>query len=321
MSFKKKFAAVTAFVSAGAIALHMINKIIYLSATLDDLLGSPSGEFYNWRFGKIFYSCKGKGKPILLIHDLTTFSSAVEWNNIVDELSKTRTVYCIDLLGCGRSDKPNLTYTNFLYVELITDFIKHVIGNKTDIVATGESGSFCLAACQNDSNIIDKVLLVNPAGINLLSKIPSKRSKLITLLINTPIIGTFIYNMLTRRDDIRTLFELDYYYDKDTIDKSIVKTYYESAHSKNGSSKHLFASLAGYYTTINISHCLESLTNSIFIITGEKNVDNDLFAQEYKEILPSIELTSIPNAKYLPQMEYPHIFLEQINILMSEEPL
>ena len=94
------------------------------------------GSYYEWKFGKIYYTKKGDGKPLLLIHDLTTSSSAYEWNKVIDKFSKTNTVYCLDLLGCGRSDKPNLTYTNYLYVQLLTDFIKHVIGDKTDIIAT-----------------------------------------------------------------------------------------------------------------------------------------------------------------------------------------
>lgn len=321
MSFKKKFTTGTALLTTTAIGLHMINKAIYLSATLDNLLINPSGSYYEWRFGKIYYTCRGTGKPIVLIHDLSPFSSSIEWKNIIKELAKTRTVYCIDLLGCGRSDKPNLTYTNFLYVELIADFIKHVIGNKSDVAATGESGSFILAACQYDSNIIDQVLLVNPAGINLLTKIPNKRSKLITLLMNSPIIGTFIYNMLTRREDIQSLFELDYYYDPDKIDDSIVKVYFETAHSGNAMSKHLFASMSGYYTTVNLAHCLESLNNSIFIITGDKNEDNIKFAEEYRSILPSIETASIKDTKYLPQLESPNLFLEQLNILLSTEAI
>ncbi|BDF06551.1 alpha/beta fold hydrolase [[Clostridium] hylemonae] len=319
MSWKKKLAAGTALTGAAAVTIHMINKFIYFSATLDDLLSNPSGSYYEWRFGKIYYTKKGEGKPLLLIHDLTTYSSAYEWNKTVDELSKKYTVFSIDLLGCGRSDKPNLTYTNYMYVQLITDFIKHVIGDKTDVIATGESGSFVLAACQNDSSIIDQIVLVNPASIELLGKIPTKRSKCLSWFINTPILGTFVYNMLTKRKDIEALFQMDYFDDSDNVDDDIIRTYYESAHSGNASSKFLFASIMGYYTTINIPHCLESLSNSIYIVAGKSNQDNIDFANDYKDILPSIEIVEMDNTKYLPQLEKPAEFLEQLNILLSSE--
>ena len=54
----------------------------------------------------------------------------------------------MDLLGCGCSDRPKITYTNFLYVQLITDFIKAVIKQPTDVLTSGLSGSFAVMACK-----------------------------------------------------------------------------------------------------------------------------------------------------------------------------
>lgn len=319
MSWKKKLAAGTILAGAATVTIHMINKMIYFSATLDNLLSNPSGSFYEWKFGKIYYTKKGEGKPILLIHDLNTCSSSYEWNKVVDELSKSNTVYCMDLLGCGRSEKPCLTYTNFLYVQLITDFIKHVIGEKTDVIATGESGAFTIAACKNDSSIIEQIIMVNPYKLELLSKIPTKRTKIVTWLINLPIVGTFLYNILNKRDNIESLFINNYYYNTDKIDEEILKTYYEAAHSGDSSSKYLFASLKGSYTTINIPFCLQELNNSIYIIAGKENPFYKEYAEEYKVILPSIEIIDFEEAKYLPQLENPEDFIEQVNILFSIE--
>ena len=61
---------------------------------------------------------------MLLLHDLHCASSGREWQYIEDTLAQDHTVYTLDLLGCGRSDKPAITYTNFLYVQLIVTFIK-----------------------------------------------------------------------------------------------------------------------------------------------------------------------------------------------------
>ena len=47
------------------------------------------------------------------------------------------TVYTIDLLGCACSEKPGVTYTNFVYVQVICDFIRNVIGEKTDVITSG----------------------------------------------------------------------------------------------------------------------------------------------------------------------------------------
>ncbi len=121
---------VVLFSSATAI-IHIANKIIAASASLKEMLDSNRRNYYKWRFGEIFYTKKGSGSPVLLIHDMLPGACGYEWNRIEEELAMEHTVYTIDLLGCGRSEKPGVTYTNFVYVQVICDFIRNVIGEKT----------------------------------------------------------------------------------------------------------------------------------------------------------------------------------------------
>lgn len=87
---------------------------------------------------------KGNGIPLLFIHDLTVGSSNYEYHRLINNLTEKHEVYSIDLLGYGLSDKPPITYTNNLYEQLISDFIKNVIKRKTSIVVSGESVPFVL---------------------------------------------------------------------------------------------------------------------------------------------------------------------------------
>lgn len=288
-------------------------------ATVDNLLGKKNGTYYDWRFGQIFYTKQGEGAPILLIHDLNACSSEYEWNKIVEKLSQTNTVYTLDLLGCGKSDKPNITYTNYLYVQLITDFIKHVIGEKTDVIATGTSSSFVLMSCKNDNTIIGKVMLINPNSISSLAKIPTKRTKMLKLLISIPVIGTLLFNILHSKESIEQTYLTDYFYTPQAVDDDFIKIYHESAHSAKMGSKYLFASIKGRYINVNIIECLKSLDNSIFIITGEGNPTYREIAEQYQNYTPAIEIQGIEKTKYLPQLEVPEKLLEQIKLLFEIE--
>lgn len=317
MSWKKNLTITTILAGTTAIGIHLINKAIYLSATLDNLLETTPETYYEWKFGKIFYQKKGSGKPVLLIHDLSTYSSSYEWEQIIDKLSQERTVYAVDLLGCGRSDKPALTYTNFLYVQMINDFIKNVIKTKADIVATGESSSFVLGACQNGDDIIDRIIMINPSDMQASACIPNSKTKILTKLIQLPLIGTLLYNILTQRKRVESLFYSDYFYNKKNVEEKDIKTYYECAHIGNAASKNLFASIAGRYLTSNIKLYLKNLNNSIFIIAGGE-VKYYETASRYKELLPSIEITSIKETAYLPQLEKPSEVLEQISIYLDD---
>ena len=317
MNWKKKLTACILVTGTLTTIIYAINKLVNYIATREKLLTADKDFYYDWRFGRIYYTKTGDGSPILLVHDLNVTSSGYEWNKIIDTLSKSNTVYTLDLLGCGRSDKPWLTYTNFLYVQLITDFIKHNIGKKTNVIASGGSGTFILSACANDNSVIDKMILINPKDLISLAKIPTKRTKALQHLICFPIIGTFLYNILVNKKTIENDFYHDYFEDKSKITDQTIMTYFESSQKEKTHSKFLYASIVSRFTNANIICNLRNLTNSIFIFTGNADPDNIIAAAQYQEYLPSIEVIDMDNSKYLPQMETPREFIEQINILFE----
>ena len=127
-----------ALVGTAAGVIHIANRFIDATSQLKDMLEQPHSKTYDWRFGKIFYTKQGHGTPILLIHDIMPGASGYEWNAIEKQLATEHTVYTIDLLGCGRSEKPDITYTNFVFAQLLCDFAKNVIeGNDITILSNG----------------------------------------------------------------------------------------------------------------------------------------------------------------------------------------
>ena len=278
MNWKKTLLFISTAIGTTTLAFHVINKFIF--NTSDEPSEEDSSNYYNWKFGN----------PLLLIHDLNHYSSSMEWDKVIDTLSREHTVYTIDLLGCGKSDKPAITYTCYLYVQLLTDFIRDIIGEKTDIVATGASVSFVTAVCQNIADQIGHIILVCPESIRTLAKAPNHKSKLLASIINLPIYGTFIYNVGARN----------------------------TALSDSAECRYLYSSILGHYTTVNIAHCLEGLTTSIAVISGKNAPETFENAEEYCNVLPSIEHIEITGCGLLPQRENADAFLEQIDILLRD---
>lgn len=297
--------------------IYIINKIIFATAVLKDLLKSNADNYYNWRLGKLYYKKKGKGTPLLLIHDLTVYSSAYEWNKVINKLAETHTVYAVDLLGCGRSEKPKLTYTNYLYVQMISDFIKNVIHEKADVVASGYSSSFVVLSCNNESELFRNLILINPPALGTLNKVPGKRSKLFKFLLEIPVFGTLVYNMRTCQSNVQLLFTEKYFYNPFSISPELIDTYYEAAHKGASNSKYLFSSIIGCYTNNSINHALKNIDQSITILNGEGEHNAEEISAAYIEINPSIESATINQAKHLPQLETPDTFVETINIYLS----
>lgn len=312
---KKNHKLLTLAVLAGSATtvIHVANKFIAVTSQLKEMLDISCRNFYEWRLGDIYYTKRGEGSPILLIHDLLPGASGYEWNRIEKELATEHTVYTIDLLGCGRSAKPGITYTNFLYVQLICDFVKDVIKEKTDIIASGMSCSFAVMSCLNEKEYLGKLMLVNPPSLNSLQKIPGYKEKLLKTALEIPVFGTLVYHMIVSRENTSNLFIENMYHNPFHVSDEIIDTYYEAAHKGGCYAKFLLGSLIGKYVNISIDHALSSIDNCLYIVSGEES-SIQLIANEYARLNPAIESVQIPKTKRLPHMEDPEHFLEQVGI-------
>lgn len=312
----KKLATITLLSGSSIAAIHIINRVHTSLCTVKNLLTNSENYFYDWRFGKIRYQKKGKGTPLLFIHDLTIGSSSYEFHRLINNLTEKHEIYSIDLLGYGLSDKPSMTYTNNLYEQLINDFIKNVIGKKTSVVATGESVPFVIMACHNNPEIMNKIICINPQSLYLQNQIPSKQTSLFKIFIETPVVGTFIYHILSNRTSIEQTFQKQYFFHPEEIREKYIYNYLEAAHLGGYHAKYTFASYAGKYMNMNILYELKGINNSILMIGGEEEENIKTTIENYKYYNAAIEDVYIPETRHLPQLEAPDAVLEQINMFL-----
>lgn len=316
---KHKILTLAALTTIAAGIVHISNRVIVASSQLKEMLDFSNHNYYNWRFGKIYYTKKGSGSPLLLIHDTMPGGSGYEWSRVEDQLALEHTVYTIDLLGCGRSEKAGITYTNFLFVQIICDFIKNVIKEKTDIIASGFSCSFVTTAAAYDKENINKIMFINPVSLVSLSKAPTQKDKIFKFLVEIPVFGTLIYHIIVSRETISDLFLDNLYYNPFHADRDIMDAYYEAAHRGGYYAKYLYSSQSAKYMNINIRHALESLDNSIYIVEGEDEPNGNSIVDDYRRINPAIETAVISCSKHFPHIENAEGFLEQVGTFFASE--
>ena len=297
--------------------LYVANRIINTIA--ESKLHSPRMErkSINWRYGEISYIKSGEGSPVILIHNLDPLSSSYEWEKVIEQLSKEYCVYAIDLLGCGNSDKPNMTYTNYMYVQLLNDFIKTVIGEKTSVVAHKNSVSFAVMACNMNPELYDKLILVNPTNPDDFYKMPSKNKNALKYVLDSPIVGTFIYNMMNTKGSIETKLEKQIYRNSKVSREKLTDEYFSNAHTSDSHGKYLNSSIMSHYTNINIDLALKKINNSISIISGEEDPSANFIVDKYKTLNPSIEASMIKEASSLPHLENTKEFIDNLKIYLN----
>lgn len=298
----KKLAVTTVVLGT---AMHAANEYMNQIATAKNLLKKENGTYYSFKYGNLFYKVSGEGKPVILIHDINECSSGMEWFYLEKKLSKTQKVYTIDLIGCGRSDKPLMNYNAFVYVQMISDFIKDVVKEPADIIATGKSAAPVIMAAKLNAELIDRILLINPTDLRELEKSPNRFSRAKRNVLLCPILGTFVYQMLHTNDRVFNRFVNDYFSDATADFSEILEYYYESAHRDKSGSKYLYASLQGRFVNLNIAHGLKSLEKDIIILSGEDYEEAAYVPEAYAKLNENIECISIMDTSYLPQLEAP----------------
>lgn len=285
--------------------IYGANRLVFFISTMKDILVSKEKSFYNWRFGNIYYSKQGEGKTVLLIHSLESSASDYEWREVTKCLSKDHTVYTIDLPGCGRSDREKMVYTNYLYVQAVNDFVKHIIKAKTDIITSGDASSIAVMACHSEPSLYGKFIFINPESLDHMIKCPGSRQKFLCYFIQTPLIGTLYYVMVNSKYRIRQRFEKDYFYNDKKIQPEMVNAFYEAAHLGGFGARFAYASQAGYYTRMNVVQALKQIDHSMYIIggAGVKGIGDTI--EGYTHFNPAIEAIQIKETKGMPHMENP----------------
>ncbi len=308
----KKMIAASTLLFTG---MHIINQYIDTSNT--PITPSKNDKTFLWKDMKINYTEKGAANTpaLLLLHNLTPSSSKEEWHKIDDTLSQHYHIYELDLPGCGKSAKPSITYINYIYVQLISDFINNVIKEKTNICAAAYSSSFSFMTARMNPDIINKIIIINPTSISELVKPLTTKGKLKDKILGLPVAGTFIYNCIMNKSEIEDTYKCLYYYNEKNVLPSDVAVSYYNAHFDRSNGKYLFGSMLANYTNINIIHALPMLKNDIYLITNRKHTP---LIQEYKKYNERIHTIYVSNCRLLPQLEIPATISEKIIQVMSD---
>ena len=303
---------VSTFVKLNALALgaiHLANRFIFSVSGGKNMLKPGGGKYYRWKYGEVFYHKYGEGSPLVLLHDTRPSFSSYEWNEVVDELSRTHTVYAVDLPGCGRSSKPHVSYTNYFYVLFLSSFIKDVVHKKCEVLASGYSSSFAIMTALTNDSLIGKITAVNPRNLHDLSADTDAKCRAASRLLRLPVIGTNVFNIAYSRENIDYSFTEKFMFNPFHSKKRFVDAFYEGAHYNEGSGKYLLASIVGKYTSVDISDALKKISARITILYGDRLARGQAVAEQYQKLNPSIKALEISGTKVLPHMERPQEFI------------
>ncbi len=111
----------------------------------------------------VTFHMMGDGPPILLIHGIT--SSSRTWKRVMPRLAETHTVIAPDLLGHGRSAKPQGDYSLGAYASGIRDLLVALEIPRATVVGHSLGGGVAMQFAYQFPERIGRMVLIDSGGI------------------------------------------------------------------------------------------------------------------------------------------------------------
>jgi pimeloyl-ACP methyl ester carboxylesterase len=134
----------------------------------------------------IFYTVKGEGKPILLLHG---YGAGIwVWEKQIEALSQSYRVYALDLIGHGYSDRPKISYTPETYIHFLRDFMDGLGIEKATLIGNSMGGGMAWAMAIRYPERVDRLVLINCVPPDVLQQVKNESFRTLVAIKDVPIL-------------------------------------------------------------------------------------------------------------------------------------
>lgn len=277
-----------------------------------------------WKGYSINYAVQGSGPPILLVHGFG--ASIGHWRRNIGVLAKSNTVYAIDLLGLGASEKPSkFQYTMEIWAELLVDFIKEVVGAPTVLIGNSIGSLACVIASAGaaPSGLVRGTVLLNcSGGMNNKAvtddwrlQLASPLLWLIDFLLQRPSIATRLFNRVKSRDNLKTILQ-SIYSNKDAVDDELVEVILRPADTAGALDA--FVSIITGPPGPKPMKLIPSISNPILVLWGDEDPFTPIngpvgkYFQALPQINPKVQLYLLQGVGHCPHDDSPDLVHEKL---------
>jgi pimeloyl-ACP methyl ester carboxylesterase len=205
--------------------------------------------------------------PLLLVHGFG--ASTDHWRKNVQGLASEWEVWAIDLLGFGRSAKPDIVYSGSLWQQQLNDFIKEVVGQPTVLAGNSLGGYASLCVAANHSENVRGLILLNSAGPfseTESNRQPNLAQKLLRSMLVQPWASYLLFLYTRQPKTIRKTLE-KVYLDRSAITEQLIEDIRRP--SLDAGAAKVFASVFKSPRGENVDILLQKLSCPLLMLWGE----------------------------------------------------
>lgn len=215
-------------------AIYIINK--YVVPTYPKAQKTLTGEVGHFKVdeGILSFYKEGSGPPLILIHGLNPGASSHEMEVLFNHYRLKRTVYSLDLLGYGLSERPRIDYTTSIYTKQIHEFIEYVQtlhDTKPEVIALGLTTEYLVTIANESPELLNKIILITPTGLeNKTTRLNRICRRAALNFFNLPIVGQGAFNLMTSKLFLNKYLEKRIFVEPRNISYMMLQQYYYTTH-------------------------------------------------------------------------------------------
>ncbi len=241
---------------------------------------------------KICYYDIGSGPTLVLVHGLG--GDADQWAFCFSGLSATHRVVALELLGFGRSDKPNISYRIAGFVEVLEGFLQALGITRASLLGHSLGGWIVAAFALRFPDKVDKLVLNDACGMDSGAIKPPVDLNISTRANMRAMLECMFYNKTMVTDD---LVDLAYSLHLERNDGPTIRSIHEAFSLPDE----------------KLDHDIGALTAPTLLLWGEQDELTPLsLAHNFEQRIAGSRLDVIPDCGHFPALETPAEFTQRV---------
>lgn len=261
------------------------------------------------------YLRAGSGPPLVLVHGLLGYSFS--WRFAIPALARHATVYAIDLLGTGFSDRPSgLDYSFKASAERLLRFMDASDLPACDLLGTSHGGAVSMMAAAMAPDRIRRLILVDPVN-------PwSARGKRLTVFLSNALIAPLFVALAPRLPMLHAFYHHRMFGDRRRIPADSLEGYLKPMRIP-GSYDYAIGVVSSWNRDLkeleSVLPRVKSIPTLLIWGTSDTAVDPASAAQ-LKQVFSDCQLVTFDGVGHLPYEEVPEDFNRVVTKFLSEGP-
>ncbi len=246
--------------------------------------------------GKMHYQSFGNGSPVLLLHPMG--GSVFSWSRVIKLLAEEHTVYALDAMGQGDSDKPKRDYTIPEFAGAVVNFMEAKGIRKATLVGNSIGAVFAVQVAAANPSMVDKLILV---GCPCIETGQERKDNLA--------------NLKNRYDEKNLPFPRT----METLKQGFAHPTPELLEKINDDLRKV--GVWAYKTSLALNSyeivpAFKKIKAPTLVIFGEKDMLRGK-AEAIKNYIEDSKLVFVPGAGHLPQMDNPEAFVKAVKVFLK----